>query len=234
MPEASCFRVVRPWVRPSEAWNTLFPPVHGFVGPSNWATHRENGLQSGLGSIQFRNWNCISIPIPDYGMGIEIGGIENGIGIENRNWFFCNCSVLPWQLLINQPFSNFSFNRGGHNLTFSLLNKWMISWLGLKLSQHASVSLISTRGKFWPTGIVVACVCLCVCVHPYARQSLACPRDNSGPIHARITKLEQRCKRLWSRSLLWGGGGGAGWQLTLTFKVKFNLRIYPILSLSAP
>ena len=34
------------------------------------------------------------------GIGIEIGGIENGIGIENpgigigienRNWFFCNC-----------------------------------------------------------------------------------------------------------------------------------------------
>ena len=32
------------------------------------------------------------------GIGIEIGGIENGIGIENsgigienQNWFFCNC-----------------------------------------------------------------------------------------------------------------------------------------------
>ena len=32
------------------------------------------------------------------GIGIEIGGIENGIGIEdsgigieNRNWLFCNC-----------------------------------------------------------------------------------------------------------------------------------------------
>ena len=34
------------------------------------------------------------------GIGIEIGGIENGIGIENpgigigtenRNWIFCNC-----------------------------------------------------------------------------------------------------------------------------------------------
>ena len=25
------------------------------------------------------------------GTGIEIGGIENGTGIENPNWFFCNC-----------------------------------------------------------------------------------------------------------------------------------------------
>ena len=33
MPEALCFRVVRPSVRPSEAWNTLFWPVHRSVGP---------------------------------------------------------------------------------------------------------------------------------------------------------------------------------------------------------
>ena len=32
-PEALCFRVVRPSVRPSEAWNTLFWPVHRSVGP---------------------------------------------------------------------------------------------------------------------------------------------------------------------------------------------------------
>ena len=42
--------------------------------------------------------------------------------------------------------------------------------------------------------------------------------------------LDHRCKRPWLRSLLFWG------QLTVTFKVKFNLkvRIYPILSLSAP
>ena len=32
MPEALCFLVA---VRPSEAWNNLFPPVHGSVGPSD-------------------------------------------------------------------------------------------------------------------------------------------------------------------------------------------------------
>ena len=25
------------------------------------------------------------------GIGIEIGGFENGIGVEIQNWFFCNC-----------------------------------------------------------------------------------------------------------------------------------------------
>ena len=30
---ASAFRVVCPSVRPSEAWNSLFWPVHGSVGP---------------------------------------------------------------------------------------------------------------------------------------------------------------------------------------------------------
>ena len=33
--EALCFRVVPPSFHPSEAWNTLFPPVHGSVGPSD-------------------------------------------------------------------------------------------------------------------------------------------------------------------------------------------------------
>ena len=64
------------------------------------------------------------------GIGIEIGGIENGIGIENpgigigigienRNWNFLQ--LLLQQLLVNQPFPNFSFNRGGHNLSYDWL-----------------------------------------------------------------------------------------------------------------
>ena len=62
------------------------------------------------------------------GIGIEIGGIENGIGIpgigigigiENRNWIFWQ--LLLQQLLVNQPFPNFSFSRGGHNLSYDWL-----------------------------------------------------------------------------------------------------------------
>ena len=71
---------------------------------------------------------------------------------------------------------------------------------------------------------------VCVCVKSVC-QSLACPRDNSGPVQARVKlgspNLDQRCKIPWLsmlRSLLFGG------HLTLTFKVELNinLRIYPI------
>ena len=65
----------------------------------------------------------------------------------------------------------------------------------LVLQKHRQFSLsgppvsIFTRGQCWPSGIVVACVCLCVC--PSVRQSRACPRDNSWPVSARITKFGQ-------------------------------------------
>ena len=50
---------------------------------------------------------------------------------------------------------------------------------------------IFTRGQFWPSGIVIACVCVCVrvCVCHSVCQSLACPRDNLGPVQARIAKF---------------------------------------------
>ena len=57
--------------------------------------------------------------------------------------------------------------------------------------------VIFTRGQFWPSGIVVACVCVCVCVCvcPYVCQSLACPRDNSGPVQTRIAKFGPKMQK---------------------------------------
>ena len=82
-----------------------------------------------------------------------------------------------------------------------------------------------TRGQFWPSDIVVACICLCLCVCAYVRQPWACPRDNLWPIQARIIpNLDQRCKMPLLNPLLFGE-----W-LTLTSKAK----IYPILSVSTP
>ena len=49
--------------------------------------------------------------------------------------------------------------------------------------------LIFTRGQFWPSGIVIACVCVSVRVSVCVYQSLACPHDNSSAVHARITKF---------------------------------------------
>ena len=86
-------------------------------------------------------------------------------------------------------------------------------------------SVILTRGQFWPSGIVVACVCLCVRLsvrvcgnHLLVR---AITRD---PFKLWSPNLDQRCKRPCLGPYCFGG------QLTLTFKVKFNLkvRIYPI------
>ena len=67
-----------------------------------------------------------------------------------------------------------------------------------------------TRGQFWPSGIVVACVCVCV------GQSRA---STNQPFKLESPNLDQRCKRPWLRSLLF-------WvRLTLNFKVKLNLKI---------
>ena len=44
-----------------------------------------------------------------------------------------------------------------------------------------------------PMGIVIACVC--VCVRVCVCQSLACPRDNSGPFQARIAKFGPKMQK---------------------------------------
>ena len=75
-----------------------------------------------------------------------------------------------------------------------------------------------TGGQFWPSGIVVACVCMCVHVFVCVCHSLACPRDNSGPVQARITKFGPKMQKTLVKVPIVLGG-----QLTLTFKVKFNL-----------
>ena len=60
------------------------------------------------------------------------------------------------------------------------------------------VLAIFTRGQFWPSGIVVACVCLCVCVsvnHELVRAIIHQPFKLGSP------NLDQRCKR---PIVLWG------------------------------
>ena len=92
---------------------------------------------------------------------------------------------------------------------------------------HDVFVFVFTRGQFWPSGIVVACVCLCTCVCINLLFVRAITRD---PLKLGSPNLDQRCKRLGYGPYCFGG------KLTFTFKVKFNIkvRIYPILSLSAP
>ena len=76
-----------------------------------------------------------------------------------------------------------------------------------------------TRGQFWPS-VVVACVCVCVCLS--VCQSLACPRDNSGPVQARITKFGPKMQKtlvkvpivLWT-DRPWPSGSNLTWKSKL-------------------
>ena len=91
--------------------------------------------------------------------------------------------------------------------------------LSIILSVCPSVCLshLFTRGQFWPSGIVVACVCVCVCLFVCPSvcpsvclsvclsvcpsvclsvcQLLACPRDNSEPVQARIAKFGPKMQK---------------------------------------
>ena len=63
---------------------------------------RQHVRQAGLGSIQFRNWNCSSIPIPipelelelklvELKMELELKPVELELELKNGIEFFCNC-----------------------------------------------------------------------------------------------------------------------------------------------
>ena len=83
----------------------------------------------------------------------------------------------------------------------------MMSWAGLtqfRLWQngHHMADNIFTRGQFWPSGIVVACVCVSVslCVNHLLVHAIT--RD---PFKLGLPNLKHRCKRPWLRSLLFWG-----------------------------
>ena len=63
-------------------------------------------------------------------------------------------------------------------------------------------AFLFTRGQFWPSGIVIACVCgsVCVCInHELVRTITHRPFKLGSP------NLDQRCKTPWFGSLLFLG-----------------------------
>ena len=90
---------------------------------------------AGLGSIQFRNWNCSSIRIPILELELELKLVELKMELELKtlklelkaelNFL----QLLPQHLLANQQFPNFNFNRG-HNLPcdWLLMQQGLSSW----------------------------------------------------------------------------------------------------------
>ena len=88
---------------------------------------------------------------------------------------------------------------------------------------------IFTRGQFWPSGIVVACVCVCVCVsvnHELVRAILHQPFKLGSP------NLDQRCKIPWLRALLFCGAVDLDLQGQIELK-SHNLPHFEHASLSA-
>ena len=86
-------------------------------------------------------------------------------------------------------------------------------------------ALVFTRGQFWPSGIVIACVCVCVrvCVCQTVCQSLACPLDNLGPVQARIAKFGPKMqKTLVKVPIVWGGNWSWPSRSNLTSKSEFT------------
>ena len=127
------------------------------------------------------------------------------LGLYYFAWWFIIILTLVRRIL---PFARqIRISRNYHCISYDAL-QW----------KYAYIQSFFTRGQFRPSGIVVAfiCVYVCVCACESVCQSLACPRDNSGPVQAKITKFGTKVERL-----------------TLTCMVKFNskVQIYPILSL---
>ena len=92
---------------------------------------------AGLGSIQFRNWNCSSIPIPILEFELELKLVELKMELELKTQelelktgIVNFLQLLPEHLLVNQQFPNFSFNRG-HNLPCD----WLLMQQGLSCNR---------------------------------------------------------------------------------------------------
>ena len=84
---------------------------------------------------------------------------------------------------------------------------------------------VFTRGQFWPSGIVIACVCLfvCVSVRVCVRQPRACPRPKSWRVQARTTKFGQKVQsNLVKVPIVLGGNWPWPSRSNLTWKAKFT------------
>ena len=91
---------------------------------------------------------------------------------------------------------------------FLAATKQLYEWFSpsVRPSVRPSVCLwhLFTRGQFWPSGIVVACVCVCVCVCLSVNHQLVRAVTHQ-PFKLESPNLDQRCKRPWLRPLLFFG-----------------------------
>ena len=93
--------------------------------------------------------------------------------------------------------------------------------------KHDSVWSCYVRVNFYPRPVLAfgycRCLRLCVCVCLSLCQSLACPRDNSGPVQARIAKFGPKMqKTLVKVPIVFGGNWHWPSRSNLTSKSEFT------------
>ena len=99
---------------------------------------------AGLGSVQFQNWNCSSIPIPILELELELKLVELKMELELKTLELelktgiDFLQLLPQHLLVNQQFPNFSYNTG-HNLP----RDWLLMQQGLSSRNIAPCSMVT-------------------------------------------------------------------------------------------
>ena len=96
-------------------------------------------------------------------------------------------------------------------------------------SRAYDLTNISIDSNFYPRPVLAfgycRCLRLCVCVSvcPSVCQSLACPRDNSGPVQARIAKFGPKMqKTLVKVPIVLRGNWPWPWRSNLTSKSEFT------------
>ena len=84
----------------------------------------------------------------------------------------------------------------------NFLHTWSFKsrFTSLEQSMKYNPLMHFTRGQYWPSGIVVACVCLCVCVRPCVNHEFV-RAITPHPFKPGTPNLDHRCKRPWLRSL---------------------------------
>ena len=107
-------------------------------------------------------------------------------------------------------------------LSKGLLDTFADTWISL-LHGEAILTFLSKASFGLRELSLLGSVCLCVSVRPCVNHELV-RAMTLHPFKLGSPTLDYRCKRPWLRSLLFGGGGGGG-GLTLTFKVKFNIKV---------
>ena len=115
-----------------------------------------------------------------------------------------SCSIsnigIPGFIYVGVIFS--TVNITSHTTCWDFARSWSPGWgVGTVAFRLFSVALF-TRGQYWPSGIVVACVCVSACLsvnHELVRAIIHQPFKLGSP------NLDRRCKRTWLRSLLFCG-----------------------------